>query len=87
MKKNEKEKVEKVKTRKENKKIYNIAKKTLFITILILIFIIAPKLTNLTKEIVKVIYELKDEYITRFWTIILVLISMAFTLFINKKEK
>lgn len=87
MKKIEKEKVEKVKTRKENKKFYNIAKKTLFITILILIFIIAPRLTNLTKEIVKVIYELKDEYITRFWTIILVLISMAFTHFINKKEK
>lgn len=79
-------KIEKEKIVKGNQKVYKIIKALLIITMLVLIFLIAPKLTELTKNIAKSIYELNSEYITRFWAITLVLTTTS-VFFLNKKEK
>lgn len=77
------------KIRKEKKiikKLYEYIKIILIITMLVLIFIIAPRLTEVTKNIIKFLYELEEEYITRFWTILLALTSTITVFFGNNKN-
>lgn len=74
------------KEKKISKKLYEYIKIILIITMLVLIFIIAPRLTEVTKNIVKFLYELEEEYITRFWTILLALTSTITVFFGNNKN-
>lgn len=74
------------KIRKMNKNLLNWFKLIGIGAILVLIFIAAPRCTQITKDIAKFLYELDDEYITRFWTILLALTSM-FVLFFFKNIK
>lgn len=73
------------KEKKISKKIYEYIKIILIITMLVLIFIIAPRLTEVTKNIIKFLYELEEEYITRFWTILLALTS-TITVFLGNNK-
>lgn len=74
------------KEKKISKKLYEYIKIILIITMLVLIFIIAPRLTEVTKNIIKFLYELEEEYITRFWTILLALSSTITAFFGNNKN-
>ena len=74
------------KQNKISKRIYEYIKLGLILTMLILIFLVAPKLTEVTKNIVKFLYELEEEYITRFWTILLALTSTITVFFGNNKR-
>ena len=79
--------MEKIKKQnKIGKRIYEYIKLGLILTMLVLIFLVAPKLTEVTKNIVKFLYELDEEYITRFWTVILALSSTITVFFGNNKK-
>ena len=74
------------KQNKISKMIYEYIKLGLILTMLILIFLVAPKLTEVTKNIVKFLYELDEEYITRFWTVLLALTSTITVFFAKNKN-
>lgn len=74
------------KQNKIGKRIYEYIKLGLILTMLVLIFLIAPKLTEVTKNVVKFLYELDEEYITRFWTILLALTSTITVFFAKNKN-
>ena len=56
-------------------------------TMLVLIFMWSPKCTEVTKNFATWLYELDEEYITRFWTILLSLISVLVLVFFDKLTK
>lgn len=74
------------KQNKIGKRIYEYIKLGLILTMLVLIFLVAPKLTEVTKNIVKFLYELDEEYVTRFWTILLALTSTITVFFAKNKN-
>lgn len=81
------------KTRNEEKKMNNVGEKIkkitklgLSVSMVILIYILAPKMTLITNDIIKYLYELNPEYITRFWAIVLALLT-TFIVVIHKNKK
>lgn len=68
------------------RRICEFLRLALLIGMLVLIFLVAPRLTEITKDIVKFLYELEEEYITRFWTILLALVSTITVFFGNNKR-
>ena len=80
-------KVERKKLNVEKRKLkinYKIFKYLLYIIMLILIFIISPKLTYCIKNIISWINELDDELINRF---IAISITVLLMFIINKNKK
>ena len=75
---------EKRKTKKSNEKIKMIGKLILIGVTVTIIFIAAPHCTQVTKNIATWLYELEEEYITRFWTVLLSTISLIPIVFFNK---
>lgn len=84
-----------MKKTREEKKMNNIGERFkkvtklgLTISMLILIYILAPKMTLVTKDIIKYLDELNPEYITRFWAIVLALLTtFIVVIYKNKKEE
>lgn len=84
-----------MKKTREEKKMNNIGERFkkvtklgLTISMLILIYILAPKMTLVTKDIIKYLDELNPEYITRFWAIVLALVTtFIVVIYKNKKEE
>ena len=69
-------------------KLNNSIKNTIIIIgiliLMYLIFMVAPKCTEVTKNAIKFLYELDDEYITRFWIGLLALTSTLILFFFDK---
>lgn len=78
---------EKRKTKKSNDKIKMIGKLILIGATVTIIFIAAPHCMQATKNFATWLYELEEEYITRFWTVLLSVISLIPIVFFNKVKE
>ena len=67
------------------KKIITYVKIILFVLILILVYLVSPKITNTIKNIALYLYEIDENYITRAVELIL-LGSTLLTIFTNTKN-
>jgi predicted PurR-regulated permease PerM len=76
--------------KKEVKEIANKIKRAisiiLFITMIILIFIVSPKITNVIQNTAKYLYELDSTYITRIVELILG-VTLPIAIFTAKSKK
>lgn len=75
-----------IKPKKQHKNMTKYIKLTLYITALIMIYLISPILTEWFKIGLQTILNVPNENITRFIAIILVAIMLIFILKKNKKE-
>ena len=66
----------------KTKKVSKIIKLILFISMLVLIYLVSPRLTNLIQNCARWIFELDNNYITRF---IEILLLVCFGKFLMKK--
>lgn len=67
------------------KKFLNGVKIVLIILMLVLIYLVSPKITNAIQNGAKYLYDMESTYITRIVELILA-VSFIITIFTNKKE-
>ena len=67
------------------KKILNGVKIVLIIIMLVLIYLVSPKITNFIQNGAKYLYDMESVYITRVIELILA-VSFIIAIFTNKKE-
>ncbi len=73
--------------KKKFKKVLSIIKFILFITMLILIYLVSPRITQVIQNIAKYLYDMESDYITR---VVQLIMTVSFSLAVAttfKKEK
>ena len=79
-------KIKKINLDVNGKKIMEVIKYVLIVIMIILIYVISPKITGVIQNMAKYLYELDSVYITRVVELILA-VSLVLPSLLNKKEE
>ena len=79
-------KIKKINLDVNGKKIIGVIKYVLIVVMIILIYVISPKITGVIQNMAKYLYELDSVYITRVVELILA-VSLVLPSLLNKKEE